>query len=84
MKNIADFFGKFSKLKPTGRIIKKTAYIVFKKRNLPILEDEIIYHNKTLYLSASSIIKNEVFILKNDLVKEINIELGSTQVEDIR
>lgn len=84
MKNITSFFEKFSRLKPTARIIKKACHTVLNERKIPVREDEIIYHNNIIHLKTNSTVKNEVFLLKHELLSAINTALASEQVRDIR
>ncbi|MCW9054928.1 MAG: hypothetical protein OQJ98_03060 [Candidatus Pacebacteria bacterium] len=84
MKGIADFFEKFSSLKPTSRIIKKTAFAVLTEMNIPVLEEEIVYHNNVIYIKTNTTIKNEIFLSKENVCSKINKSLGLDQVKDIR
>lgn len=84
MQNIADFFKKFSKLKPTNRVIRKVVFYVLKNKQIPIKQDEIIYHNGVVYIKSNQIIRNEVFLSKENILKEIEIALDKKTVTDIR
>lgn len=84
MQNITVFFKKFSKLKPTNRIIRKTVFDILKNKHIPISKDEIIYHNGVVYIKSNQIIKNEIFLSKEYILKEIKKQLNKETVVDIR
>jgi len=84
MKNITDFFKKFSKLKPTNRVIRKIVFNVLKSKHIPILEDEIIFHQRVVYIKSNQIVKNEIFFIKESVLNEIEAQLDKKTVKDIR
>ncbi|NQV93043.1 hypothetical protein HQ403_00915 [Candidatus Kaiserbacteria bacterium] len=84
MQTIVNFLKKFSNIEPTARVVKKVAYSVFNERHIPITEDEIIYNNNIVYIKSNQVVKNEVFMLKANLLKEIENKLNKRTVTDIR
>ena len=84
MPNIADFFKKFSHIKPTSRIIKKVVFDILKERNIPISKDEIIYHNNVVHIKSNQIVKNEIFLFKESILKEVKTKFDEGVVLDIR
>ena len=84
MKTIANFFKKFSNIQPTARVIKDVTLNVLNKKNIPITVDEIIYSGGVVYIKSNQVIKNEVFILKEVILKEIEKQLNKKTVIDIR
>ena len=84
MKTITSFLKKFSNIKLTSRVIKKVVLSILKDKNIPITEDEIIYSNGIVYIKSNQIVKNEVFISKESILKEIESQLNKKTVVDIR
>lgn len=84
MQNITDFFKKFANVKPTSRIIRKKVLSILENKNIPISEDEIIYSNGVIYIKSNQLVKNEIFLLKESLLKEIEGQLDRRIVVDIR
>jgi len=84
MQTISDFFKKFSNIKPTARVIKEIVLNILKDKNIPVTEDEIIYSNGVVYIKSNQIIKNEIFISKDVILKEIENKLNKKTVVDIR
>ncbi|MEX0652187.1 MAG: hypothetical protein WD509_01205 [Candidatus Paceibacterota bacterium] len=84
MKTIGDFFKKFSHIKPTARVIRKIMVSILDKKNIPITEDEIVYSSGIIYIKSNQSVKNEVFILKQTLLKELEEGLNRKTVTDIR
>ncbi len=84
MKNITSFFKKFSKLKPTNRIVRKVVLDILKERKIPISMDEIVYHNNVIHIKSNQIIKNEIFFIKEDVLKKLEKQLDKVVVKDMR
>ncbi|MFC1730960.1 hypothetical protein ACFL6I_11565 [candidate division KSB1 bacterium] len=84
MKNITSFLKKFSNIKLTSRVIRKVVLDILKNKNIPITEDEIIYSNNVVYIKSNQIVKNEVFLSKDSILKEIEKQLKKKTVTDIR
>jgi hypothetical protein len=84
MQTISDFLKKFSQLKPTARVVKEVVLDILKNKNIPITVDEIIYSNNVVYIKSNQIVKNEIFISKESILKEIENKLNKKTVKDIR
>ncbi|MBI2618405.1 hypothetical protein HYW58_03065 [Candidatus Kaiserbacteria bacterium] len=84
MKRISDFFSKFSAIQPTGRSVVRACVEVLRRRNIPINEDELMYSRNTVYVKSHQVVKNEIFLSKEIVIKEINQKLGDTIVKDVR
>ena len=84
MKTITSFLKRFSNIKLTSRVVRKVVLDILKDKNIPITEDEIIYSNGIVYIKSNQIVKNEVFISKEGILKEIENKLNKKTVVDIR
>ncbi len=84
MQNIASFFKKFSNIKLTSRVVKAEVLNILNNRHIPITKDEIVYNNGIVYIKGNQIVKNEVFFLREDILKDIENKLGKKMVIDIR
>ena len=84
MKTITSFLKRFSNIKLTSRVMKGVVLSILKDKNIPITEDEIIYNNGIVYIKSNQIVKNEVFISKESILKEIESQLNKKTVVDIR
>lgn len=84
MKSISDFFAKFSKIKPTERTVIRACVEILKRKDIPISEDELVYSNGTVYVRAHQVVKSEIFLSKEAVIKEVNQKLGTFLVKNIR
>ena len=87
MKNISDFLGRFKKIKPPHKFIKEE-FISLVKKDIDFdlnKEDIDIKNNKIQITSDSTIIKTEIILKKNNLLKELNKNLiqYNTEIKDI-
>ena len=84
MDSIADFFKKFSNIKPTARIITKEFVDLLNSKNIPVSEDDVVYSRNIIYIKARQIIKNEIFFIKESLLDDINKRIQNVTITDIR
>ena len=84
MQTITKFLKRFSNIKPTSRIIRKIVFNILKDKSIPIKEDEIIYNKGVIYIKSNQIIKNEIFLSKEIILREIENKLNKKTVTDIR
>jgi len=76
MFNIGDFLIKFKNLTPPDQIVKNIFLnIIYKKLDIKIPKKNISLKNNTLYLKINPIIKNEIFLHKESILKELKKEL---------
>lgn len=84
MKSISDFFAKFSAMRPTSRTVARAFADALRRKNISISEEEILYNRHTIYIKSNHMIKSEIFLLKDVVVKEVNEKLGATLIKDVR
>jgi len=85
MKNISDFLGKFQiiissddDLKESIILaIKNTIGIVLNKKDLKVLGD-------TVFIKTSPVIKNEIFLKKEKIIKKINEIPRKRKIRDLK
>lgn len=87
MKGIRLFLDRFRHLTPPDQFIKKECISVIKNRlNVEIKKEDISIKNNIIYINTSSTIKSELFIKKEDLLKELSecISKYNRNIIDIR
>ena len=87
MKGIRLFLDRFRNLTPPDQFIKKECISVIKNRlNVEIKKEDISIKNNIIYINTSSTIKSELFIKKEDLLKELSecISKYNRNIIDIR
>lgn len=84
IKKINNYLKKFSLLTPPNNIIKnKVVEIIKEKIGVDVPKNKIEVKNKKIYINTSTIIKNEIFIQKNSILKELQINIKNKKIEDI-
>ncbi len=85
MKSLGGFFDKFRN-KVTGEIQNRTQIIEIIKKYIgqELKMDDITISSGILRIKTSSIAKNEIFIKKNQILKELSQKLNSMKIVDIR
>ena len=82
--NIGLFLEKFKIITPPDDFIKKTVIEVIKnKTNIDIVRDTIKIEGAIVYMTVSSVVKNELYMRKKDLLEEINKKIP-LQLIDMR
>ncbi len=84
MDLLSKYLEKFTHLKPTQKSIREAFIIIASQKGILISGDEIFYSNNTIFLKTKSIIKNEIFMQKNEFITKLNKELKSNIIKDIR
>lgn len=83
--NIGDYLKKFVGLVPPDDFIKeKVIEIIKNKINIELNKKEIELSNRVVYIKTKSIIKNEIFIQKQNILNDINNDLENKLINDIR
>ncbi len=71
--HIKIFLNKFFELKNKNTHFKKILIdIIYNKINIPIQEDQIEISGKNVFIKTTPVIKNELFIKKEEIIKEFN------------
>lgn len=84
MFNINDFLIKFKHVtlpnETKRNILSKS---IFKILNIDINIKNISLENNTVYIKTNSFIKNEIFLHKNEILKEVRKQLKNKTPKDI-
>lgn len=84
MDNLSGYLKKFKNLLSNEYVVReKVREVIVKSLGIDIAKEDIRIKHGVVYLKTRSIIKNEVFIRKSDLLKEINKEVSVT-ISDIK
>ena len=85
MFNIATYLEKFKKMEPPGDSVKCAAEkAILEAVGIRIEKKEMTVVDGVLFLSVSSIVKNEVYMSKRGVLKKMRAILGEKAVKDIR
>lgn len=85
--NIATYLSRFKNITPPNAFIKdKCSAILKAKLGVELSSDEIDVQKEVVYIKASQIIKSEILLNKNEILKRLNLELKKYNrvVQDIR
>ena len=81
---ILSFFDKFKKITlPDETVRKKTSDILYKIINIKVDISCISVENKTVRIKKNSFIKSEIFLHKEQVLKQLKEELGEQAPENI-
>ncbi|MAF59698.1 hypothetical protein CL631_02540 [bacterium] len=80
MKNLSLYLKKFSLLAPKRKIVKEKLNETLLSLSIPSKSIEIKYKNGLVYISGSSIIKNEIAIKKKKVLEELNNKLKNSKL----
>jgi len=85
MFNVKDYLSKFAKLTPPDDSLKKFFIrLVEKELKITLDKKSLKLQNKIFYLTASPIIKNEIFLKKNILLEKLKVFSPNETINDIR
>lgn len=83
--NISSFFDKFKKIiyqkQETKKIIKE---VVSKNISFNLEEGFFVYKNGIIFLNCSPVIRNEIIMRKEKILKELREQLVSCNILDIK
>ena len=85
--NIATYLSRFKNITPPNAFIKdKCSAIIKEKLGVELSSDEVDVQKGIVYIKASQIIKAEILLNKNEILKRLNLELEryNKVVQDIR
>jgi len=85
-KNIGNFLERFANFRPSKNLIKEeSAKVIGALLNIEIKPDNFEERDGILFLkSANPVLKNEIFLKKNQILKVLKDKLGSQSPCDIR
>lgn len=85
--NITTYLTKFKNINPPNAFIKEKCVVIIKERlDVELSCDEINVRSGIVYIKANQIIKSEILLNKNEILRKINLQLEkySKVVQDIR
>ena len=87
MKHIADLFSKYKKTltPPQTTIIKEFVLVCDEVCGYEIKKEQCSYtvSTKTIYLTTPSLLKNEILLQKNEVLKRLQEKLGKNSPKQI-
>lgn len=84
MFNIGNFLEKFKNIAAPDKFVKDVLIIVIKDAvGVEVEKDDISVRNGTIFLSIDPVIKNEIILKKNEIMKNLTKKL-STYKKTIR
>lgn len=85
MLHIKEFFNKFLRLAPPEKFIKDAVIqAILKEVGEKIEPKNIKIQNTSIFLSASPTLKSEVFMQKEEILRDLKESLGTKAPLDIR
>lgn len=85
MKKLSQYLKKFQNLTPPDIFLKKSfRKLIQKEINIKIDIKNIEYKNSTIFIRVNPLIKNEIFLKKDLLLKKLNTKPGEVYIKDIR
>jgi hypothetical protein len=82
-KHVQEFLNKFKKITDSFLLNKDKVVLVLEKNlKLKIEKDSFSVKNKVLQIKASPVIRNEIFLRKESIIKDLN-DIG-IEVDSIR
>lgn len=83
-KSISPLLRKFSSLKPRKEmLVDDVVGAVYSRTGIQLNKNDIKINNLVAYIKADPIIKNELFLKKEDILEELHQKFLS-QIQDIR
>jgi hypothetical protein len=78
MRSIKEFLDRFKNLKPSNKIIEERAQdIIEELLNIPSSYYEVVFKKPNLIIvSCGSVLKNEIFTKKEEIIKKLEDEFG--------
>lgn len=84
MDKISEFLNKYKKLIKSDKDLKEVISLTIKEKiGTEVGPDQISIRNRAVYIKGEAGLKNEIFLKKSLLLKEIN-EKASLTLDDIR
>lgn len=87
MFNIGNFLERFKNITPPDKFVKDVfIYVVKDAVNIEIEKDDLDVRNGTIFISIDPIIKSEIFLKKNEIMKNLTKKLKEYKktIRDIR
>jgi len=84
MFNIEDFLVRFKNIKPPNDTTRGyISDIIFDILNIKIEKTDIKINNNSVYIKTSHIIKNEIFLNKQNILNKLNKKLDKNKLNNI-
>jgi len=85
MKKISQYLKKFQKLTPPDIFIKKSLQkLIQEELGITIDLKNIEYKNNTIFIRTNPLIKNEIFLKKNLILRKLNTEAEKVCIKEIK
>ncbi len=84
MNFLGDFLEKFKNIRDPKKDRECVSEVVTEVLGVPVSEKEIQIKDKEIILSLSPILKNEVFLRKNEILKKLQEKFPTLPVTHIR
>jgi hypothetical protein len=87
MFKISSFFKKFENISPPQRFIKEILMkVVLDTAGVALKDNNISVNRNTVFVTADPIIKSEIFLKKEEILKKVRQELSQYKktISDIR
>lgn len=85
MLSISKFFDRFKLVGPPNFFIRKNTSLAIKKiTGIDVPVEKIAFKNNVLYVNENPIVKNEIFLYKNDILFEIKKHTQKLFLSDLR
>lgn len=84
MRQLSQLLERFKNLTNTDKIKKQLIVEIIESNKIPINIDQITIKNNILFIKTQSIIKTEILINKEIILKEINKTKGIENITNIQ
>lgn len=85
MKNIQSYLSRFKNLLTDNNHFNEGCELVFKKINIPLTKKDFIIVSGVIKLkNKNPLVKSEIFLKKEKIIKELNNQFGKSVIFDIR
>jgi len=79
------FLEKFFKQKNASIFLMDSVIaIITEATNITLPKNTLVFKNSILYIKAAPALKNELFMKKDYILKQLQKEVGQSRIEDIR
>lgn len=74
---------RFKGLSNTEKVKKQLVMEIIQKKNIPITIDQISFNKNTIFLKTNPIVKTEINLKKQEILKEINTLPGIKNISQL-
>lgn len=85
MKNLSAFFGRYKRLTPPDMVIRDSVVVLLEEHlSYTISRGDVEVRGRVVFVNCPALVKNEIFLRKEEFILKLSESISPHQIDDIR